>query len=200
MHVDDGQTLATLIRNGRPIEIAVAVGIIARASRQYAVCGYTGVVTPERIVFTRQGDVEIDDSLAPSENLGYLALEILEAASNLTFKGGELQRLKGNRLWGEAWLPIDRPENLDWGPAAVFALGCMLWELLAGERLFMAENHTQALQQARTADVPVLSNLPSTLDAIIRKALARSAESRYANPGQLAAALEEWLVALQPTN
>ncbi|MHB8874490.1 MAG: protein kinase domain-containing protein [Myxococcaceae bacterium] len=87
------------------------------------------------------------------------------------------------------------PEQVEGEPldarTDVFSLGVVLWELLAGRRLFRADTNAQTLANAKTCEVPPLSEgLPQGLEAICRKALARSREDRFATAGELRQALE----------
>jgi eukaryotic-like serine/threonine-protein kinase len=68
--------------------------------------------------------------------------------------------------------------------ADVFALGIVLWELVAGRRMYRAgEDRGSLLEQARRADVPGLPELglpeEAALRAIIGKALATDRDARY---------------------
>jgi serine/threonine protein kinase len=61
----------------------------------------------------------------------------------------------------------------------VFAVGIMLWELLAGRRLFLGDNDYQTVMLVRDAHVPAIQDLDPTLDGIVRKALARDPATRF---------------------
>jgi hypothetical protein len=81
---------------------------------------------------------------------------------------------------------VDRPR------AAVFSLGCILWELLAGRRLFRGANDYESMMLAREARVPDLEIDPE-LEAIVRRALSRNVEQRYEAPARFAEALVTYL-------
>ena len=74
----------------------------------------------------------------------------------------------------------------------VFALGIVLFELLAGRRPFAASTRSAAAyEQAVLETEPELSAaLGADLDAVLRQALAKRPESRYRDAGELAADLE----------
>jgi serine/threonine-protein kinase len=82
--------------------------------------------------------------------------------------------------------------------ADVFALGALLWELLAGKRLFAraTEDETRAMIEAGV--VPPLADIaedvPRELDALVRRALARSPSQRFSSARELSRELESLLV------
>lgn len=87
-------------------------------------------------------------------------------------------------------LPVDRR-------ADVFALGTVLWEMLAGEKLFTGPSELALLERVRSAEVPPPSSRnPSVLpglDAVVLRALAREPEDRYAWASELRDALVPYL-------
>jgi eukaryotic-like serine/threonine-protein kinase len=76
----------------------------------------------------------------------------------------------------------------------LFALGAVLWEALAGERLFRGDNHLETMMQVRNAPAPpasrVAPGLGDALDAVLARALEKSPARRYPSTAELAAALE----------
>jgi serine/threonine-protein kinase len=83
--------------------------------------------------------------------------------------------------------PVDRR-------ADVFALGVVLWEALAGKRLFRGENDSDTLARVLLASAPPVSEADpalAPLDAIVAKALARDRTSRLATAEELANGLEQ---------
>ncbi len=65
----------------------------------------------------------------------------------------------------------------------IFSLGIVLWELLANDRLFMANNEINTLRKIRDCQVPSLKkinpNIATELDRITLKALTRDRNLRY---------------------
>jgi serine/threonine protein kinase len=65
----------------------------------------------------------------------------------------------------------------------IFSLGIVLWELLARERLFIANNEMNTLRKIRECHIPSLvkidPNTPVELEEIANKALARDRSLRY---------------------
>jgi serine/threonine-protein kinase len=89
-----------------------------------------------------------------------------------------------------------RGESLD-ARADVFAAGIILWELLAGRRLYKSRAELSLLEQARRAEIPSLpeKGLPNhaELARIVARALAPSREDRYATAGAFLRDLEGYL-------
>jgi serine/threonine protein kinase len=79
----------------------------------------------------------------------------------------------------------------------VFSTGICLYELLTGERLFSGENDYKAIERVRQADVPRPSSrnrqIPSSLENIIHKALAKNPRDRYPSANELRRALQGFL-------
>ncbi len=76
----------------------------------------------------------------------------------------------------------------------IFAAGVLLWEVLAGKRLFAADNEAATLARIVALEVPPVSTLREgvtpALDAVIAKALAREAGDRFASAEEMADAIE----------
>src|SRR5690606_26214185 len=79
----------------------------------------------------------------------------------------------------------------------IFAVGIILWELLAGRRLFLGETDFQTVKQVQAAEVPPLSSIrkdvPRELDTILSRALSRNKARRYRTARDLARNLTDFL-------
>lgn len=93
------------------------------------------------------------------------------------------------------------PEQADGRPvdgrSDVFSTGVCLFELLTGRRLFHGSTPLAVVEQLRTAQIPIPSQLnpqvPPELDAIVLRALARNLAVRYASAAELGHALRLFL-------
>jgi serine/threonine protein kinase len=83
--------------------------------------------------------------------------------------------------------PIDRRTD-------VFALGTTLWELSCDRRLFKRPDDVDTLRRVHAADVPdptrIVNGFPPELWRVLRRALAREKEQRYATAADFAADLD----------
>jgi serine/threonine protein kinase len=79
--------------------------------------------------------------------------------------------------------------------ADIFAAGVVLWEVLAGRRLFKAEGEAQTLNRVLTDPIPSVKSawagVPPTIEAITAKALERDRALRYQTALELAEDLEK---------
>ena len=95
------------------------------------------------------------------------------------------------------------PESADGkevdGRSDIFSLGVILWELLAGRRLFQGDNDLETLQQVKQARIPALAplcaDLHPELEAIVRRALAGDRDRRYATAREFGTELNRFLFA-----
>jgi eukaryotic-like serine/threonine-protein kinase len=82
--------------------------------------------------------------------------------------------------------------------ADIWALGVVMWEMLTMLRLFRRDSEMETLQAVRRAEVPTPSHLcaglPTELDAIVLRALAKNPDERFATARELGRALNRALV------
>ena len=84
----------------------------------------------------------------------------------------------------------------------VYALGCMLYELLSGRVPYVRETHLAKLwahvNAAPPSLLPVRADLPVAFDRIVRRAMAKAPAERYRSAGELAEAVLAAAEADQP--
>jgi hypothetical protein len=84
--------------------------------------------------------------------------------------------------------PVDRRADL-------WSLGVVLWECLAGRRLFFGQNDGEVLRNLLVHPIPRLKEhvpeIPEALDAVVHKMLSRDPDERFASAASAAEALEE---------
>ncbi len=80
--------------------------------------------------------------------------------------------------------------------ADVFAMGIVLWEMLAGERLMSGDSAANTLHKLLNVPIPRVSErrrIDAELDAIVARALEKSPDRRWASAGDMRDALESFV-------
>jgi len=135
-------------------------------------------VSPSNIMCLRTGGVKLLDF-----GIAKAAGENTENTEQGLFKG-KLAYVAPERI---------RNEALD-GRVDLFGLGVVLWEMLAGRRLFRGKSELETLNNVLEMPVPPPSaqrpDVPASLDAVVLRALARDRAERYPNGQAMADDLE----------
>jgi serine/threonine protein kinase len=123
-------------------------------------------ISPPNVLISREGEVKITDfGLAKAKNQ-------VETTDPGVVKG------KFGYLSPEA----AQGEEVD-ARTDIFAVGILIWEMLAGKRLFLGKTDYDTLKQVQLAQVQSITDLradvPHQLDHIIMRALARDPRQRY---------------------
>jgi eukaryotic-like serine/threonine-protein kinase len=137
-------------------------------------------ISPPNILLSKNGEIKlVDFGLAKANSQ-------IESTDPGVVKG------KFSYLSPEAasGLPVDHR-------ADIFACGILLWELLAGRRLFFGDTDYQTVELVRQAKVPSLAALnpeiEAELEAVVRKSLAKDPDDRFSSSADLADALAQYL-------
>ncbi|MFC1642981.1 serine/threonine protein kinase [Myxococcota bacterium] len=123
-------------------------------------------LSPPNVLITRHGEVKIVD------------FGLAKANSQLERSEPGIIKGKFSYLAPEAatGAPVD-------GRTDIFAVGIILWELLANRRLFLADTDFETVRLVQAAHIPPLrpfnALIPAQLDAILAKALAADPAQRY---------------------
>jgi serine/threonine-protein kinase len=84
----------------------------------------------------------------------------------------------------------------------VFAAGVVLWEALAGRRLFEGKDDLDTVKKVQACEVPPISKVnpkvPPQLDELLARAMHRDPEKRLPTAAALAAELDVLLSYLEP--
>jgi serine/threonine protein kinase len=129
-------------------------------------------VSPPNILLSLEGEVKLVD------------FGLAKAASQLERSDPDILKGKLGYMSPEQahGMPFDQR-------ADVFATGILLWEMLAGRRLFRGETDLETLEQVRAARVQPLREInprvPKDLEEVVSRALARDAARRYQSARQL---------------
>lgn len=123
-------------------------------------------MSPQNVMVSFEGEIKVID------------FGIAKAESQLeTTKAGTLKGKFGYMSPEQAeGFPIDPRTD-------IFALGIVLWELLANDRLFTANNEAAILRKIRDCQIPSIRKInpavPPELERIVNKALAKDKNLRY---------------------
>jgi len=141
-------------------------------------------VTPSNIMLLKAGGVKIlDFGIAKA-----VALARPAASGRPPRLAGKLSYLSPELVRGAG---VDHRSD-------IFSLGVVLWEMVAGERLFTGENETETLQNVLTQAIAEPSRrregIPAVLDAIVARALEREPPNRYESAQVFADELDRFLL------
>jgi eukaryotic-like serine/threonine-protein kinase len=137
-------------------------------------------ISPPNVLLTKFGEIKIVD------------FGLAKANSQLEKSEPGIIKGKFSYLSPEAAMGQDVDARTD-----VFAVGIMLWELLAGQRLFLGDTDFQTVKKVQAAVVPDVMTLnkkvPADLQKIIAKSLARDPQQRYTTARELGIELSKFL-------
>jgi hypothetical protein len=194
MEYVDGMTLRTLMRRLRQADRLVPVSLVAHLGREMlaalsysheAARGPDGAalhiihrdLSPANVLISASGELKLTD-------FG-LARALRDAASTRT------QTVAGHV--GYMAPEQARGESLD-SRCDLFGVGVILWELLAGKRLFLRESEPATLLALVADPVPEIGALRSDLDPawqpFLDRALARELDARFPSAQEMHAELE----------
>jgi eukaryotic-like serine/threonine-protein kinase len=137
-------------------------------------------MSPPNVLITKHGEVKIVD------------FGLAKASSQLEKSEAGIIKGKFSYLSPEAALGQDVDHRTD-----IFAVGIILWEMLAGRRLFLGESDFQTVKMVQQAAIPTLAqsrrDVSAELDRIIARALARDPAQRYQSARDLGRDLTTFL-------
>ena len=196
MEFVDGANLKAILehikKHGRtfPVEAAVYISLELCKGLAYAheLTDSSGVplhivhrdMSPPNVLITKHGEIKIVD------------FGLAKANSQLERSEPGIIKGKFSYLSPEAAMAQEVDARTD-----VFAVGIILWEALAGQRLFLGETDFQTVKKVQTAAVPSISKInrkvPPELETIINRALAREPSQRYQTARSLGMDLSAFL-------
>ncbi|HEY0250877.1 MAG TPA: serine/threonine-protein kinase [Kofleriaceae bacterium] len=194
----DGPTLYRLTeimaRREARIDPPVAAYITARIldGLDYAHRKGEGVIhrdlSPRNVMLSRDGEVKLVD-FGIAVTLGDDATD----ESNQSAPTGSFPYMSPEQVRKE---PLTTQTDL-------FSAGVLAWEMLTGERLFARPDPDATLAAVKSGEIPLPSShrpeIPAKLDDIVMKALEREPAARWANAGEMVAALNKYLYSLDAT-
>jgi len=143
-------------------------------------------ISPQNILISYEGEIKIIDfGIAKAANKA--------SKTQAGILKGKFGYMSPEQVRG---LPLDRRSD-------VFSAGIVLYELLTGERLFVAESDFSTLEKVRNVEIlpPSTYNrkIPDALEKIVLKALSKDPDDRFQNAYEMQEDLQRFLI-LNKTN
>ena len=142
-------------------------------------------VSPQNVLISYEGEVKLVD----------FGIAKAAAKNSVTLTGalkGKILYMSPEQAWGQA---VDRRSD-------VFSVGTLLYEMLTGKRVFIADNEMAILQKVREWNPPppsaVNGRISSKLDAIVLKAIEKDPDKRYQTAEEMREDLESFLHSEKP--
>ncbi len=196
----EGQTLQQLVRRGWerggiPIALSVHIATCALAALKFAheATDQRGVaneivhrdVSPQNIFVTNAGQIKVLD-------FGIAKAKSHEQRTSTGIVKGKFAYIAPEQATGQT---VD-------SRADIWSLGVVLWEMLAGKRLFKADGEAATLNATLHRDIPFLTKLrpeiPIDISLCVAHALQRDPAKRYASTDAMLMDLERYLGRANP--
>lgn len=177
MEYVDGRSLKDLIGEGKKIPVPVALNISVQICRGLEHAHARGVihrdVKPANIMLSNEGYVKIADfGLAQSSHLPSMTVTGTTLGTPAYMSP---EQVAGNR-------------KLD-GRSDIFSLGVVMYEMVTGQKPFMAETYPAVMTKILTHNPEppssLNSSIPEDFSNIIMKCLAKDVDKRYQEVGEL---------------
>src|SRR5205809_158780 len=179
MELNEGKDLSELIGGRDPLALERKLDIVIEVLQGLAYAHDRGVIhrdiKPANVRIANDGRVKIMD-------FGIARLQSAEITGSGAIVGTPTYMA---------------PEQITNGPISavtdVFAVGCMLYELLAYQKPFEGESIHGVLYQVLTTDPKALRtvapSIPASLERVVFKAMAKAPEDRYASAREMRSTL-----------
>ncbi len=174
----------------RPILLRIVLDTLSGLHAAHELADSTGQLMelgPPRLLFAAQNVLVGVDGCSRITDFG-----VARATARLSTTRAD--RLKGKLAYMSPEQAKGEMEAFSTCRADVFSMGIVLWEVLAGRRLFKAENEAATLSRVLMDKIPRLNkvapSVPAVFDEVCAKALERDLSKRYQSAAELADALE----------
>ena len=194
MELLEGRELADLLDTVGPLPIGRAVTIMLEVCDALAAAHTKGIVhrdlKPENIFLVRRK--------RNPDFVKVLDFGIARFNEPATIGGGKNLTATGMTIGTPHYMSPEQAQGLPGVDLQtdIYALGVILYEMLAGERPFNAETFPLLIVAIVTNDAPLIRmvrpDVPEGLDAAIQKCLAKDPEHRWTSVDELAEAIEPY--------
>lgn len=183
MEYVDGQDLGTVVKQQGPLQVDQAINCLLHAGRGLAYAHGEGVVhrdiKPANLLLDKKGAVRILD-------MGLARIEGVEGLTGSEQVMGTVDYMSPEQA-SETKLADARSD--------VYSLGCTLWYLLTGKRVYEGDTSVKRIMQHVNAPIPSLCRLrediPWGIDEIFQRMVAKKPEDRHQSMEEVVAALEQ---------
>ncbi len=137
-------------------------------------------ISPPNILITKNGEVKVTD------------FGLAKATTQLEKTDPGVVKGKFSYLSPEAALGQEVDARTD-----VFAVGILMWEALAGRRLFLGDSDYETVKKVQRAEVPTLRTenpeVDEELEALLNKSMAKQRDERFQTAHELGEAIADYL-------
>ncbi len=195
MEYIEGETLKELINRQGALPISralnIARGVLSALAVAHAHHLIHRDIKSQNILLTESGDVKVTD-FGIAREMGQTTAATLTATGMII---GTVQYFSPEQAQG-------RPATLK---SDIYAVGIVLYEMLTGKLPFEADNPLavamQQINQAPQQPARLNPAIPSSVQAIVLKALSKNPDNRYSTAGEMLAAIDAARgAASQPTH
>jgi eukaryotic-like serine/threonine-protein kinase len=182
-----GITLRAALDAGK-MPLADAVAILRQVLAGLAHAHAQGVIHRD----LKPANIMISDEIGTGRHVRLLDFGLARLASSSVLTQSSVAIGTPSYMAPEQTVGGDVDERTD-----IYQVGVVMFEMITGERLFVAEETSQLLEMHRTAKVPRIAEVAPTaetkpgLDELLQRALAKEPAQRWQSAMELAAALDD---------
>jgi serine/threonine-protein kinase len=180
----EGESLVAIIKEKGALPVDQAVDMVSKLLEALHYCHQQGVfhrdIKPENLLLGADGHLKIID----------FGIAVMSGAPRVTWRG-----FSGLMGTPEYMSPEQIKGERGGAKSDIYAVGCLVYQLLAGDPPFSSDNPLTTMYQHMTADPKPLTTIRPDLHpgiwAAVRKALRRRKEERYDSALEMASDLRE---------
>jgi eukaryotic-like serine/threonine-protein kinase len=190
--------------------IEIGVGVLRALGHAHALRDDSGRhvglvhrdVSPQNVLLSLQGEIKlIDFGVAKVARAPTMEARDSRSGSRRGERSAGVDLVRGKL--GYVAPEQLRGQDVD-ARADLFAVGVILFELLTGRRLFHRQDDSATAHAVLSGEVPAITPLrpacPALLEEVVRRALAREPDGRFAHAADMEEALAEVLESLRATS